>query len=234
MNRTVVVVGAAGEMGRVLAQEWAADGADLVLLDRDPRVEEVAAQTGGSSHCVDALDDEEVGRVLGRLPRVDVLVTAVGLWPLATVDDLAPAEFRRQVAVNLDSAYVAVHASLAGLRAAQGAVVCLSSAVGLKGHAEMIPYAAAKSGVHGLVRALALALGPDGVRVNAVSPGLVATPRMRELWGPERTAAFRSGRALADDITVADVVSVVRFLAGPGARMVTGQTLVVDGGSVLH
>jgi NAD(P)-dependent dehydrogenase (short-subunit alcohol dehydrogenase family) len=221
-------------MGRVLAQEWADDGADLVLVDRDPRVHDLAEQVGGTAHCVDALDDGAVDRTVGALPRVDVLVTAVGLWPLATIDDLAPAEFRRQVAVNLDSAYVAVHAARTGLRAARGAVVCLSSAIGLKGHAEMIPYAAAKSGVHGLVRALALALGPDGVRVNAVSPGLVATPRMRELWGPERTAAFRTGRALAGDITVADVVSAVRFLAGPGARMVTGQTLVVDGGSVLH
>jgi 3-oxoacyl-[acyl-carrier protein] reductase len=230
----VVVTGGAGDIGTALADRYRGDGAEVHLLDRTPAVLERAAQLGAIGHEVDMTDAGAVAAVVEPLSRIDVLVTAVGAWPLLTLDELTPERWREQVSVNLDTTYYAVHAARRGLRAQAGSVVCISSAVGLKGHAQMISYSAAKAGVMGLVRALALSLGPDGVRVNAVAPGLVVTDRMAELWGAERTAAFRASRALDRDITTADVVETVHYLGSPAARLITGQTLVVDGGTVMH
>ncbi|MGY1841321.1 MULTISPECIES: SDR family NAD(P)-dependent oxidoreductase [unclassified Modestobacter] len=230
----VVVTGGGGDIGRALAVRYVAEEADVHLLDRSPDVVGTAEALGASGHPVDMTDPEAVAAVFAVLSRVDLLVTAVGHWPLLTLDELTPARWKEQLSINLDSTYFAVHAAREALRAASGSVVCIASAVGLKGHAQMISYAAAKSGVMGLVRALALALGPDGVRVNSVAPGLVLTERMAELWGPERTAAFRATRAVDRDIHTEDVVAAVHYLGSPAARAVTGQTLVVDGGTVMH
>jgi NAD(P)-dependent dehydrogenase (short-subunit alcohol dehydrogenase family) len=183
---------------------------------------------------VDLTDPASAAAVASIAPTVDVLVTAAGAWPLAPLDELDPAAFRTLVTINLDTVYIAVHALRHALRAAHGSVVAISSAVGMKGHPQMLAYAAAKAGVIGLVKSLALALGPDGVRVNAIAPGLVLTPEQLELWGEERTRAFRAARALDIDIDHADIVAAVRHFASPAARAVTGQTLVIDGGTVLH
>lgn len=230
----VVITGGGGDIGSALAARWVADGADVVLLDRSDHVAEVATAVGARAVQVDLTDPDAVEAAFSDLPAVDVLVTAVGSWPLLGIDDLTPALWRQQMSINLDTTYFAVHAARHALRARSGNVVCIASAIGLKGHAQMLAYAAAKAGVMGMVRALALALGDDGVRVNSVAPGLVLTERMAELWGAERTAAFRATRAVDRDITTDDVVDAVRYLAGDGARLVTGQTIVVDGGTVMH
>ncbi|GAB2468059.1 3-oxoacyl-[acyl-carrier protein] reductase [Conyzicola lurida] len=234
MTRHVVVItGGAGDIGRALAAEYLAAGSEVHLVDRNPDVMQIAADSGATGHVVDLTDADAVA-VLGTIVRVDVLITAVGAWPLLAFDDLTPRVWASQIDINLNSTYYAVHTLRHGLRAAVGSVVAVSSAVALKGHPQMASYAAAKAGVIGMVKALALALGPDGVRVNAVAPGLVTTPAQQEMWGAERSAAFRATRALDRDIATADVVSSVMFLASAGASSITGQTLVVDGGTVLH
>ena len=229
----VVITGGAGEIGRALAEKYLAGGSEVHLVDRNPAVVQIAADTGATGHVVDLTDADAVA-VLGTIVRVDVLITAVGAWPLLAFDDLTPRVWASQIDINLNSTYYAVHTLRHGLRAANGSVVAVASAIALKGHPHMASYAAAKAGVIGMVKALALALGPDGVRVNAVAPGLVSTPAQQELWGPERAAAFRATRALDRDIATSDVVSSVMFLASDGAASVTGQTLVVDGGTVMH
>jgi NAD(P)-dependent dehydrogenase (short-subunit alcohol dehydrogenase family) len=158
----------------------------------------------------------------------------VGVWPLVPVDELSPEKWNHFMDINLNSAYSVTWSCIGGLREASGAVVNIASAIALKGHEQMVHYAAAKAGMIGMTRSLARALGPDSVRVNAVAPGLVATGRAVESWGNEGAAAFRATRALPIDITTHDVVEAVRFLASPAARAITGQTLVVDGGTVMH
>jgi NAD(P)-dependent dehydrogenase (short-subunit alcohol dehydrogenase family) len=229
----VVITGGAGEIGRAIAAEYVAENSEVHLVDRDPSVLSIAAELGAVGHVVDLTDADAVAE-LDAIGRVDVLVTAVGTWPLLTFNELTPKIWSQQVDINLNSTYFAVHSLRAGLREARGCVVSIASAIALKGHPQMVSYAAAKAGVIGMVKALALALGPDGVRVNAVAPGLVSTPAQEEVWGADRAAAFRATRALDRDISTADVVGAVRYFASGAAASVTGQTLVVDGGTVMH
>ncbi|MET0297779.1 MAG: SDR family oxidoreductase [Microbacterium sp.] len=233
MSGTVVIAGGAGEIGRALAGSYAADGFAVHVVDRSDAAHSVAASVGGVGHVADVSDAAVTG-ILSGIGEVDVLVNAVGVWPTMSVDDLTPEAWSSSARVNLDSGYFTVWGCREGLRARGGAVVNLTSAIALKGHPQMIHYAAAKAGVIGMTRSLALALGPDGVRVNAVAPGLIATERNASVWNDEQRAAFRASRALPIDLTVADVVGTVRFLTSPAARAITGQTVVVDGGTVLH
>ncbi|MDN3495482.1 SDR family oxidoreductase [Planococcus sp. APC 4015] len=233
MTGTVVIAGGAGEIGRALAVSYAADGFAVHVVDRSDAATDVAASVGGTAHIADVSDPAVTG-ILTGIGGVDVLVNAVGVWPTMSLDDLSPEAWSSSMRVNLDSGYFVVWGCRDALRARRGAVVNLTSAIALKGHPQMIHYAAAKAGVIGMTRSLALALGPDGVRVNAVAPGLITTERNAAVWTDEQRAAFRSTRALPIDLTVADVVETVRFLSSPAARAITGQTVVVDGGTVLH
>ncbi len=233
MSDIVVITGGAGEIGRALAERYLADGAEVHLVDVAEHVDEVALELGATAWRIDLSDHAQIAR-LGGLARVDVLVNGVGYWPPTPFDVLEPAEFTRYLDINLTSSYAVTWTLRDALRAAGGAVVTLSSAIGMKGHPDMVHYAAAKAGVLGMTKSLALALGPSGVRVNAVAPGLVSTVRNRSVWSQEQQDAFRATRALPVDIEIADVVDAARFLASPAARVITGQTLVVDGGTVLH
>ncbi|MFB8385721.1 SDR family NAD(P)-dependent oxidoreductase [Microbacterium sp. NPDC055910] len=233
MTRTVLITGGAGEIGRALARGYADENTTVHLVDVADAVVEAAADVDGVAWRIDLSQADEVAR-LGEIERLDVLVNGVGYWPPTHVDELTPGEFARYVEINLTSAYSVTWTLRNALRAASGAVVSLSSAIAMKGHADMVHYAAAKAGVLGMTKSLALALGPDGVRVNAVAPGLVSTARNRAVWTPEQQAAFRATRALPVDVEIDDVVQAVRFLASRAARVVTGQTLVVDGGTVMH
>lgn len=233
MSSVAVVVGGAGALGREFVGRLAEAGHTVHVVDKSSAAVEVADAVSGVPHVLDICDDEMLSG-LGELPRVDVLVNGVGAWPLLPLDDLSPRLWRELLDINLTSAYVATHTLLPGLRSARGSVVNISSGIGLKGHPLLVHYAAAKAGLIGMTRALALALGPDGVRVNAVAPGLVSTPANLALWGEQGEASFRAQRALGVDLQVDDVVDAVHFLASSAARAITGQTLVVDGGTVLH
>lgn len=230
-----VFTGGAGEIGRALTERYLDEGFEVHLIDLAPGLEALAASFGERvvAHRIDVTDEDALAPLLA-LPQVDVLVNGIGVWPVTPFDELTPSLWKRYLDINLNTAYASTWACREGLRAASGAVVSIGSAVGFKGHPDLAFYSAAKAGVVGMTRSLALALGPDGVRVNAVAPGLVATPFALQNWGAEQEAAFRASRALDVRIETADVVDAIFFLASRAARTITGQTLVVDGGTVLH
>lgn len=230
-RRSVVITGAAGEIGRLLAQSFASDGDDVHLVDIAPETFALAALIGGSAHRVDVTDEQSVG-MLASIDRVDVLINGVGAWPQASIDDLTVDMWRRTLDLNLTSAFLVTKAFLPALRRTEGAVVNISSAVGIKGSARLIAYATAKAGLIGFTKSLAQELGGDGVRVNSVAPGLVDTAANRAAWGGGFMSAMRASRPLSRDQQPDDVVGAVRFLASDAAAFMTGQTLVVDGGIV--
>lgn len=229
MTKTALVTGGAGSIGPAIGQSFVDAGYETYLLDISPRVDDVAAGMGAKPLRADVTDLESMSAAVAGIESLDVLVTAVGSWPQLEIDELSVEDWNRQIAVNLSSVFVTTKALLAPLRAAKGSIVNFSSSCALTGFGEMIPYGAAKAGVIGLTRSLAVGLGRDGVRVNAVIPGGMLTESNNNLT-PELLKSMRDARALPRDGLAQDLVGAVQFFASPAAGFITGQSLLVDGG----
>jgi NAD(P)-dependent dehydrogenase (short-subunit alcohol dehydrogenase family) len=226
-----VVAGGAGSIGRVLCAGLADRGYRVVILDAAAGAGEVAREVGATARRCDLTDHAAIRESVSDLERVDVLVNSVGSWPRAAVDAFDPQEWDRLIRLNLSAPMYAIAALLPQLRAARGSVVNLSSTTALRGAPTMIAYSAAKAGLLGLTRSLAVALGPDGVRVNCVLPGVLMTESNADFpVGPLERA--RAERALGRDGHPQDITGAVLFFATQGAEFVTGQSLIVDGGQL--
>lgn len=253
------VTGAARGLGRAYALRLAELGADLVLNDVDFQSDPdrdgppVAAEVERRGHAAvevpgsaadPAVSAELAARAEERFGRLDVLVNnAGGMFEnaeLSWATKLSPDDLDAVLERNLTSTLLCAQAAAAPMRAAgRGSIVNVASITGMRGNRAReggyyASYAAAKAAIVQYTRDLAAELGPDGVRVNAIAPGFVATPRLvaARLHGEEaeRLSAQIPLRRLG---TPEDCAEVVAFLAGDGSRYVTGQCLVVDGGFLL-
>lgn len=235
-NRTLVLHGAAGGIGRQIARQFRAGGARVFLVDRDAgALAELAAEIGGGDAvawaAADIGDPADVHAATAAAVRafgaIDCLVNSAGVYTGAAVAGMTDAEWRGSVAVNLDGAFFASRSAIPHM-ADGGAMVHIASLSGHRGDREHAHYAAAKAGVLGLCKTLALELGPK-VRVNAVSPGVIETPMaMKQIAGErDRILAATPLRRLG---TPADVANVVAFLCSDAAAFVTGEVLHVNGG----
>jgi 3-oxoacyl-[acyl-carrier protein] reductase len=245
-DRFALVTGASRGIGRAVAVDLAAHGYDVALLGRDATalgesaaaVE--AARPGARAvvHAVDVTDakalDAAVASVVAEFGRLDAVIANAGQSQDGLILRFKPADLDRLLDVNLKSAF-ALSAAVAKpmLKQRSGAIVFISSIVGITGNAGQTAYAATKAGLLGLTRSLAKELGSRNVRVNAVAPGLIETAMTADLPDAAR-AAFLGSIALGRPGTPDDVAGVVTFLASDAARYVTGQTIVVDGGGVMQ
>jgi NAD(P)-dependent dehydrogenase (short-subunit alcohol dehydrogenase family) len=170
-----------------------------------------------------------VAAALDRYGGLDILHNNVGIESRKDLLETSEEEWDRVMAVDLKSMLLATQAAVAPMiERGRGAVVCVSSVAAIRGHGRTA-YAAAKAGVIGFVRSVAAQLGPRGVRVNAIAPGMVWTPMVESL-GPELRERRRRASPLGTEGTGWDVGWAAVYLASDEARWVTGQTLVVDGG----
>jgi NAD(P)-dependent dehydrogenase (short-subunit alcohol dehydrogenase family) len=137
--------------------------------------------------------------------------------------------------INLKAYFFAAKAVIPGMRAlGGGAIVNFSSISYMIPSVGFVPYITANAGITGMTRTLAKEFGRDRIRVNAIAPGWVLTPKQREMWvTPEGLAKFLETQSLPDEIVEADIVGGVLFLASRSARMMTGQVMVIDGGVVV-
>jgi len=224
-GRVAVVTGAAGGLGAAVADRLAAHGAAVERIDLE-----------GDGRRLDVRDHAAVATAFREIAdehgRIDVLVNCAGIREIVTVLELSAEEWQRVIDVNLGGTF---HCSQAAARvmaeAGGGSIVNVASTSALAADPSRTAYCASKAGILGLTRAMAFDLGSRGVRVNAVCPGLVRTPLTEAYFADQ---AFVDGLAdvapLGRAADPADVADVVVFLAGDGARHVTGVALPVDGG----
>jgi NAD(P)-dependent dehydrogenase (short-subunit alcohol dehydrogenase family) len=238
-GRVAVVTGAGHGIGRGCALALAEAGADVVAIARTRAdVEAVARDVerlgrAGRPHVCDVTDARGLDRVMGSLERVDVLVNAAGTNIPEPFLQVGEHSLDALLEVNVKGTFLAAQAAarrmVAGRRG--GAIVNLSSQMGHVGAPGRTVYCATKHAVEGLTKALAVELAPHGIRVNSVAPTFVETPMTKPFLADEEFRAEVIGRIPLGRIgSVSDVAAAVVFLASPAAALVTGTSLVVDGG----
>ena len=210
---------------------------DLVLAHAEATVTLIRAEGGeAAAHVADVTHAAEcegmVAAAVARWGGLDVLHNNVGIESRKDLLDTSEEEWDRVMAVDLKSMFLATRSAVPRLvERGGGAVICVSSVAALRGHGRTA-YAAAKAGVLGFVQSVAVQLGPQGVRVNAIAPGMVWTPMVAAL-GEEARERRRRATPLGTEGTGWDVGWGAVYLASDEARWVTGQVLVIDAGVTL-
>ena len=245
--RVLVTAGASG-IGRAVAGAFASAGARVHVTDVDEaavakavsEIPGLAGTAGDASSPKDA--DRAVADVRARFGGLDVLVNNVGVaGPTGRIEDYADGEVERTIDVNLKSHFYFLNRCLPLLRRSQRnpSIVAMSSVAGRLGYGFRTPYAATKWAIVGLVKSLAVELGPDGVRANAILPGVVKGPRMDRVIADRARAEGVSFEAMRDSylskvslrrmVEAEDVADLAMFLCSDLARNITGQAISVDG-----
>ncbi|MCW1919994.1 SDR family oxidoreductase [Rhodobacter sp. KR11] len=243
MKRVLITAGANG-IGRVMAQAFADEGYRVWVTDVD------RAQIATLPRCIrgDAVDASDEPAMAGLFDRIaadwgglDVLCANAGIkGPTAAIEDMDLTAWSACLAVNLNGAMIAAkHGARLMKPAGAGCMIFTSSTSGLYGTPYRAPYVAAKWGVIGLMKTVAMELGPFGIRANAICPGSVNGPRITSVIEAEAAAkgmtpdavrqGYASGTALKRLSDPEDVAAMAVFLASPSARMISGQALAVDG-----
>ena len=234
-GRLVVVLGAGNGIGRQVSHALAQAGARVVCVDREaPLAEFVAGEVAGIPVTADVTRREEVERVFAEAVAaapVRGVVDIVGMPRLGPLRDLDDAGWRWQLDMVLTHAFLAVQiGGQAVAQAGGGSLVFVGSLAGLATLPGQVAYGAAKAALHHLVAGAARELGPRGVRVNAVAPGFVHTPRLNSLLSTEQWAQIDAQIPLGSAAQPAEIAATILFLSSDLASHVTGQTLSVDGG----
>ena len=244
--RVLITAGAAG-IGRVMAERFQAEGARVAVCDVDAgAVADMQAANPGilarvadvtEEGAVDAFFDE----VLAAFGGLDVVAANAGIGgPAGAIEDLTLGGWKDTLAVNLDGAFLTCRRAAPVLKAqGSGLLLLTSSTAGLFGYPYRAPYAVAKWGIIGLMKTLAMELGPSGVRVNALCPGAVSGPRMDRVVANEARARgvgedeirqlYVKGVSMKTWVEADDIADMALFLASDMGRRVSGQAMAVDG-----
>ena len=238
-RKTVIVTGAGTGIGKATALRFARDGYDVVLNGRRAEaLAEVAAEIGTAAAVVapgDIGKRQDCGQIvaaaLGRFGRIDVLVNNAGVVHAGIGEMLNDTNFDAMMATNVGGVRNMVLAALPALRRSRGNVVNVTSVSGMRGDWGMYGYNASKGAVSLMTQGLALDLGKEGIRVNAVAPAAANTRLAAALrHAPRVGTALRRRIPLGRIAEPDEVASVIAFLAGPDAGFVNGVILPVDGG----
>ena len=244
-DRVVVITGGASGIGEIFVRAFAANGARVAFLDlqEDAGAALAAELRGRARHAplfvpcdltnIEALR-AALARVKDELGPAAVLVNNAANDLRQTFAEVTPDQFDWMMAVNLRHVYFACQAVVPQmLEIGHGSIVNMSSMAWMFGVPDLQAYAAAKAAIVGLTNTLATQYGPQHIRVNAIAPGLVLTEKQRRMWFSDdaRLAAAVSRQSIPDVIEPADIARLALFLASDDSRMITKQTIAVNGGS---
>ena len=246
-GKVAVISGAANPrgIGFATARLFAAHGAKVAILDLDETASQNAASgLGGSEHrgfacnvVEPAACKEAAGRVLEAFGQVDILINNAGITQPVKTMDITPEDLRRILAVNLDGVLYLSQAFIPHMRERKrGSIACMSSVSAQRGGGVFggPHYSAAKAGVLGLAKAMARELGPDGIRVNCVTPGLIQTDITGGKLTDEMQRDILKGIPLNRLGNADEVAGVYLFLASDLSSYVTGAVIDVNGGMLIH
>jgi len=246
-GRRVLITAAAAGIGRAIAAAFvdASAAVHAVDIDADAIARLQDELPGVHTTVADVADENQVDRAFAahqeRFGGLDILINCAGIaGPTAPVEDIASADWRRCVAVNLDATFLTCRRAIPLLReCARGNIINLSSTAGWHGYPLRAPYSAAKWAVIGLTKSLAMELGPAGIRANAICPGSVAGPRMDAVIAAEAArknlsesqvrSKYTAGVSLRAFIKADDIADAALFIASDAAAKITGQIINVDG-----
>ncbi len=243
--KVALITGGGSGIGAASARRLTADGWSVAVMGR--RIEPVSAiaeELGGLAVQGDQSSEADCNRAIAatveRFGRLDSVVANAGIEAFGSAEEIELDQWRKVMEVNVDGVLLLARAALPSLRASTGSIVVVASVAGLTAGPHYAAYVTSKTAVLGLVRSLAVDLGPDGIRVNALCPGWVATEmsnrevaELAEGLGTDETEA--RGRLvehlplnrMAD---LSEIAGCIAFLAGPDSSFMTGANLVVDGG----
>jgi pyridoxal 4-dehydrogenase len=239
-GRVAIVTGAGQGIGRAIAEKLHAEGASVVLADKNEETAtKAAAELGGVAIITDVSDQEQVNALVNqtvdRFGKIDILVNDAAIVPFVPWEELDFAEWRRVMSVNIDGVFLTCKAAYPHMKeAGYGRIVNICSNVVTAGTPNMAHYVASKGAVFSFTRSLATEVGQYGITVNAVAPGLTASEGV--LASPH-AGAFDfvvSLQAIQRRGVPSDIAPAVAFLASEEAQWITGQMLTADGGHTRH
>ena len=235
-GRTAIVTGGASGIGKAIAVRLAQDGARVVVADLQK------SDVGALNLQVDVSREDQVNRMAAQtmkaLGRIDILVNNAAIFStleLRPFESIPVEEFRKVMDVNIMGVALCCRACVPHMRkGGYGRIINLASGAPLKGVPHFLHYISSKGAVIAMTRGLARELGKDGITANSLAPGFTLSENLLSREDHMKAGAVsRSSRAIARDETPQDLVGAVSFLASTDAAFVTGQTLVVDGGSAM-
>jgi NAD(P)-dependent dehydrogenase (short-subunit alcohol dehydrogenase family) len=234
-DRRILITGGARGLGRAFAEAAARAGAQVVIADILESGSEVAKAIGASFLAVDVGSPESVSRVAGHVEKLDALVNNAAVTDSGgrTLEELDVGTWDRVMAVNVRGAWLMTRACLPLLRASRGKVVNIASDTALWGAPKLLAYVSSKGAVIAMTRAMARELGPDGITVNALAPGLTEVEATRYVPA-ERHRHYLEGRAIRRAQLPQDACGALLFLLSDDAAFMTGQVLPVNGGFVMN
>jgi len=246
-GKTILYTGAAGGLGLATSVAFLKCGAKLVAIDNNPAkiaaLRAAAADIRTGHLVIEAVDLSDLAFLSARLKDVmrreggvDIVINNAAIYPSKPFEDYTIEEHQQVQRVNVDAGIVCVQAALPGMKAKGfGRIINVASITLHGGWALLSPYVASKAALVGLTRAWAREFGPHGVTVNAIAPGAFPTDGEKIHPDPEGYAHFvLEHQALKRRGTPADIANVLMFLASDMSSFVTGQTINVDGGWVMH
>ncbi len=246
MNRVAIVTGGGNGIGEVIALESAAEGAKVAVVDIDfegaKRVAARIGEAGATALAVQADVSNEasvasmVSTVVEHFGGIHILVNNAGIDPRCVWHEMSVEQWDQVQAVNLRSCFLCARGVFPYFKKqAAGKIVNISSVAFWGGRPQnLVHYIASKGGVIGFTRALACEVGEFNIQVNAITPGAVECAREKKVVTPEMIAAFVARQALPRRVLPKDIARAVVFLASADSDVITGQTLNVDAGLVMH